>query len=177
MPALRPPTGGARRVPARALRLRRVLVAVLRMRRGLLRGPRHRAVPRRRAARVRGARARLPVLRDAALHGPRRSLRGGGAPRLLGMPRFLRELRADRLQPARTAEPARRAQGQPPAVPCLRALLPGQHQRAGRPGRGHAVRELRQAGVRHAPERLRPGRTGALHEAPAPHRQVTPPRM
>ncbi|PYO37830.1 MAG: hypothetical protein DMD29_14775 [Gemmatimonadetes bacterium] len=45
VPALRAPAGGAGRVPARARRLRRVLAALLGVRRGLLRGSRHRPVP------------------------------------------------------------------------------------------------------------------------------------
>ena len=50
--ALRPPAGGPGDLPARPLRLRGLLVALLRLRRGLLRRPRHCTLSRGRAAGV-----------------------------------------------------------------------------------------------------------------------------
>src|SRR5437870_3281762 len=77
VPALRPPAGAARDLPPGARRVRRLLAALLGLRRGLLRRTRRRPVPGRRAAGVWRARACVPLVPARALLRPRSSLQRG----------------------------------------------------------------------------------------------------
>src|SRR5213596_2961647 len=79
VPALRPPAGAARDLPPGARRVRRLLAALLGVRRAL---------------------AGVPLVPARALLRPRSSLQRGWTPRLLGVPGAVRQLWSGHLQPA-----------------------------------------------------------------------------